>query len=436
MTSEFAQSEDFNKYYEVLHSVHIGHLQYNCKGFSRKPITVLLPGENPVIFLMFAIKIFLLSMCSCSVKQSEDDLRTQITANTPVQMQVKCAAGMLPTDSVKYIQGGADGFIPTEMEASFYKGSFPKGMVFIPGGTFSMGSANTKGMTLGGNQEMADSRPIHRVKVDAFLMDEHEVTNAQFAAFVKATGYITLAEKVPTMEEFPDALPEMLKAGSVVFTPPAGSVSLNDLYQWWNYVEGASWLHPEGKGSSIKGRDNHPVVHIAWEDAVAFASWAGKRLPTEAEWEFAARGGLSGNLYTWGNVFRPDGEFMANTFQGRFPDKNSVEDGFAGTAPVMKFSPNAYGLYDMSGNVWEWCADWYRHDYYARLAKSDLSVNPQGPPNSYDPDEPGVAKKVQRGGSFLCNDQYCTRYMVGTRGKGDWRTGTNHTGFRCIKDIK
>lgn len=228
----------------------------------------------------------------------------------------------------------------------------------------------------------------------------------------------------------------MLKAGSVVFVPPASAVSLDNFYQWWNYVEGACWLHPEGKGSSIKGRENHPVVHIAWEDATAYARWVGKRLPTEAEWEFAARGGLSGNLYTWGNVFRPEGKFMANTFQGRFPDKNSVEDGFAGTAPVMKFSPNAYGLYDMSGNVWEWCADWYRHDYYANEVNGVVSVNPQGPTNSTDPDEPGVAKKVQRGGSFLCNDQYCTRYMVGTRGKGDWRTGTNHTGFRCIRDIK
>lgn len=282
---------------------------------------------------------------------------------------------------------------------------------------------------------MQDSRPIHRVKVDAFFMDEHEVTNAQFTDFVKATGYVTIAEKVPTLEEFPDALPEMLVAGSVVFTPPSDTVSLNDFYQWWSYVEGACWRHPEGKNSSTKGRESYPVVHIAWEDAMAYSKWASKRLPTEAEWEFAARGGLQGNMYTWGNVFQPEGKYMANTFQGHFPNSNSAEDGYVGTAPVMKFSPNGYGLFDMSGNVWEWCADWYRHDYYVSQAKSNLSINPNGPSDSYDPDEPGVAKKVQRGGSFLCNDQYCTRYMVGTRGKGDWRTATNHVGFRCVKDI-
>jgi sulfatase modifying factor 1 len=404
-------------------------------------IAFLMPFKKPaagvVRLLFFAIvcKTCLVSVYSCSGKAKEGGLKMPVASDKLEPSQMMCAAGMVPTDSVRYIKGGAYEFLPTETEASFSRGDIPKDMVFIPGGTFSMGSPNTIGMSHGGNQEMADCRPIHRVKVDAFLMDEHEVTNAQFAAFVKATGYITLAEKVPTKEEFPDALPDMLKAGSVVFTPPLSSVSLDNFYQWWSYVEQACWLRPEGKSSSIKGRDNHPVVHIAWEDANAYARWAGKRLPTEAEWEFAARGGLSGNVYTWGNVFKPEGKYMANTFQGNFPDSNSAEDGFAGTAPVKKFKPNGYGLYDMSGNVWEWCADWYRHDYYINQASSSIAMNPQGPADSFDPDEPGVVKKVQRGGSFLCNDQYCTRYMVGTRGKGDWRTGTNHTGFRCVRDV-
>ncbi len=351
-------------------------------------------------------------------------------------MVVSCTQGLMPGDSISYMQGGANAFIPTELNAVPGDLPLPSGMVYIPGGRFSMGMPNPVGMTGGGNGVMEDCRPIHRVEVNPYFMDDHEVTNAEFAAFVKATGYVTLAEKAPTREEFPDALPEMLVAGSVVFTPPAKPVSLNDHLQWWSYVKGANWRRPEGGESSIKGRENHPVVHIAWEDAVAYAKWAGKRLPTEAEWEFAARGGLTGNLYAWGNSFLPGGKQMANTFQGHFPDKNSNEDGFAGTAPVKQYSPNGFGLYDMAGNVWEWCADWYRNDYYQSLAEKNPAVNPQGPPDSHDPAEPGVAKKVHRGGSFLCNDQYCTRYMVGTRGKGDWRTGTNHLGFRCVKDIR
>lgn len=393
-------------------------------------------GLALILFFAIVCKTCFGSVYSCSVKSKEGDLNLPVASDTLKPAQMMCASGMAPMDSVRYLKGGADRFLPTEMETSFLYEAVPEGMVYVPGGIFSMGSPNTIGISHGGNQDMADCRPIHRVKVDALLIDEHEVTNAQFAAFVKATGYITLAEKVPTKEEFPDALPDMLKAGSVVFIAPASSVSLDNFYQWWNYVEGACWLHPEGKGSSLRGKENHPVVHIAWDDAKAYARWAGKRLPTEAEWEFAARGGLSGNLYTWGNIFKPEGKYMANTFQGHFPDRNSVEDGFVGTAPVMKFKPNGYGLYDMSGNVWEWCADWYRHDIYTKEANGNVSINPQGPAESYDPDEPGLAKKVQRGGSFLCNDQYCTRYMVGTRGKGDWRTGTNHTGFRCVRDIK
>jgi sulfatase modifying factor 1 len=219
----------------------------------------------------------------------------------------------------------------------------------------------------------------------------------------------------------------------VVFSPPAGKVALTNLLQWWEYKKGADWRHPFGTGSSIKGKENYPVVHICYEDAEAYAKWAGKRLPTEAEWEFAARGGKAGNLYAWGNELKPDGKWPANIFEGSFPDKDNAGDGYAGVAPVKQYAPNAYGLYDIGGNVWEWCSDWYRPDYYQQL-KDGVTKNPKGPSDSYDPAEPGLQKKVQRGGSFLCTDQYCTRYMVGTRGKGEYRTASNHLGFRCVKD--
>ena len=210
---------------------------------------------------------------------------------------------------------------------------------------------------------------------------------------------------------------------------------LNDYRQWWRYQPGANGRHPEGPASDIRRREKYPVVHIAYPDAEAFAKWAGKRLPTEAEWEFAARGGLAGKLYAWGNEFRPGGKWMANTFQGQFPSKDSGEDGFAGVAPVKSFLPNGYGLYDMAGNVWEWCSDWDRADYYNQLAaQSGVARNPRGPDSSFDAEAPTEKKRVQRGGSFLCTDQYCTRYMVGTRGKGEINTSSNHVGFRCVQD--
>jgi formylglycine-generating enzyme required for sulfatase activity len=277
-----------------------------------------------------------------------------------------------------------------------------------------------------------DSRPIHRVYVDGFWMDKTAVTNAQFAAFVKATGYITVAERTPRAEDFPGASPDQLIAGSVVFSPPDHPVSLINHLQWWSYVKGASWRRPVGPSSSLAGREMFPVVQVAYEDAVAYLTWAGERLPTEAEWEFAARGGLTGQVYAWGNEFKKDGKWMANTHQGHFPDRDSGEDGFAGLAPVAQFPPNRYGLFDMAGNVWEWVSDWYRPDYYADLAAAGVVRNPQGPSASFDPGEPGTKKRVQRGGSFLCTDEYCSRYMVGTRGKGDIDTGTNHLGFRGV----
>jgi len=313
----------------------------------------------------------------------------------------------------------------------------PDGMVWIPGGEFSMGANDPPDMDDVGMTATLDARPIHRVYVNAFFMDKTDVTNAQFAEFVKATGYVTIAERTPTAEEFPGAPPENLSAGSVVFSPPDHPVPLDTQFRWWSYVHGANWRHPLGPHSDIEGKDNDPVVHIAYPDAEAYAKWAGKRLPTEAEWEFAARGGLSGNPFVWGAQFRPHDKWMANTHQGKFPVKDTGEDGFIGIAPVAQYPPNGYGLYDMAGNVWQWTRDWYRPDYYQALASAGVVArNPQGPASSFDPSEPDQPKKVQRGGSFLCTDQYCSRYIVGTRGKGEISTGTNHLGFRCVTDAK
>jgi formylglycine-generating enzyme required for sulfatase activity len=326
-------------------------------------------------------------------------------------------------------------FNPTVPNAATAPGPAPAGMVWIPGGEFSMGALDPRQVEHGGHDAMNDTRPIHRVYVDPFWMDATEVTNAQFAAFVKATGYVTVAEKTPTREEFPTAPAESLVAGSVVFTPVAQPVPLDDHYRWWSYVKGASWRHPLGPASNLEGRAKLPVVHVAYEDAEAYARWAGKRLPTEAEWEFAARGGLSGKLYPWGDELRPGGRWAANIYEGRFPVQSAerAEDGYIGLAPVARFAPNAYGLYDVAGNAWEWVSDWYRPDYYATLAGEGVARNPQGPASSFDPAEPGQPKRVQRGGSFLCTEQYCTRYMLGTRGKGEVRTGSNHVGFRCVR---
>jgi formylglycine-generating enzyme required for sulfatase activity len=324
-------------------------------------------------------------------------------------------------------------FLPTVPNTDPQPGEQPNGMVWIPGGEFSMGSEDPRGKEHGGHNPMNDTRPIHRVYVDGFWMDKTEVTNEQFEKFAKATGYITVAEKTPLAEDFPGAQLENLVAGSVVFSPPHHPVPLNNHYQWWSYVKGANWRHPSGPRSDLKGREKYPVVHISYEDAVSYCKWAGKRLPTEAEWEFAARGGLSGNVYAWGNELNPNGRWMANTFQGSFPNQEAPKDGYAGIAPVAQFPPNRYGLYDMAGNVWEWVSDWYRPDYYAQLAATGIVArNPQGPDTPFDPAEPNEKKRVHRGGSFLCTEQYCTRYMVGTRGKGEVGTGTNHLGFRCV----
>lgn len=382
------------------------------------------------------LKAVLLITCtwlfSCGNRNNNEASKALFEAK--VDGAISCTSnGLTPADSALYAQGGGIEFKKSVINTD--KGAHPAvaGMVWIPGGTFSMGGVNPAGMQDGGHETMNDARPVHQVYVDGFYMDATEVTNKAFAAFVKATGYITVAERKPAREEFPDAPEENLVAGSVVFTP-AETADLDNHYQWWSYVRGANWKHPLGPSSDLTGKENYPVVHISWEDAAAYAKWAGKRLPTEAEWEFAARGGKTGELYTWGNQFKPEGKWMANIYQGKFPQHDEGKDGFSGIAPVSQFSPNTYGLYDMAGNVWEWCSDWYRPDYYEKLSASGLAKNPHGPDDAYDPMEPGEKKKVQRGGSFLCTDQYCTRYMVGTRGKGEYRSSSNHIGFRCVKD--
>jgi formylglycine-generating enzyme required for sulfatase activity len=305
-------------------------------------------------------------------------------------------------------------------------GPAPGGMVWIPGGEFWMGCADCG---------MPDALPVHLVSVSGFWMDAAPVTNAEFDAFVRATNYVTVAERRPDPKDFPGVPPDKLVPGSVVFTPPAHPVSLEDFSKWWSYVPGADWRHPEGPSSSLEGLERHPVVHVAWEDAAAYATWAKKRLPTEAEFEFAARGGLDRNIYPWGNELKPQGRVPANIWEGHFPDANSRADGYFTTSPVTAFPANRYGLYDVGGNVWQWCADWYRPDYYRGFTASKTPArDPRGPDTSFDPDEPSAAKRVTRGGSFLCSGEYCSRYLVGSRGKSEVSSGSSNLGFRLVKD--
>jgi formylglycine-generating enzyme required for sulfatase activity len=280
---------------------------------------------------------------------------------------------------------------------------------------------------MGSEHELAmpDESPVHPVQLDGFWMDRQEVTNAEFKRFVDATGYITTAEKPPG----PDTAP-----GSLVFVMPAEGQADEEQLNWWTWREGTDWRHPEGPDSNLEGKDQHPVVHVSWFDAMAYAEWAGKRLPTEAEFEYAARGGKAGNTYAWGNELYPNGEQRANVWQGQFPERNLLTDGFEGTAPVGSFPANGYGLHDMSGNVWEWCLNWYRPDDYERQAAEKPSVNPRGPADSFDPDEPDLPKRVSRGGSYLCSENYCCGYRPSARMKTSPDTGLVHTGFRCVKD--
>jgi formylglycine-generating enzyme len=306
-------------------------------------------------------------------------------------------------------------------------------MVWVRGGEFTMGTDADLGWP--------DEKPAHCVRVDDLFIDETEVTNAQFRAFVAAANYVTTAEKPPDVRAIlaqsppgtPPPPPENVVPGSLVFRMTAGPVDLRDYSQWWKWTPGACWRHPEGLDSSIAGRDDHPVVHVSWDDAAAYAAWAGKRLPTEAEWEFAARGGLEGKPYVWGDE-KPGagGKWQANIWQGDFPYRNTAADGFAGTAPVKSFPPNGYGLYDTAGNVWEWCSDWYQRDEYRHRAGKEVIVNPTGPEQGNDPANPSMPQRVQRGGSFLCSDVYCWRYRPSARHGCSPDTGMAHVGFRCV----
>jgi formylglycine-generating enzyme required for sulfatase activity len=300
-------------------------------------------------------------------------------------------------------------------------------MVFVPGGAFRMGS----------DHHYPEEAPVHRVSVSSFWIDGTPVTNAQFRDFVNATGHVTMAETPPNPKDYPGALPHMLYAGSLVFAPPAHPVDLRDWSQWWTFLKGADWRHPDGPESGIDGLDDHPAVHVAYSDALAYAHWAGKDLPTEAEWEFAARGGLDGAEFAWGDEFTPNGRHMANTWQGDFPQENLNTDGYERTSPVTAFLPNGYGLYDMIGNVWEWTADWHTPTHRADKRKACcIPANPRGGPKnaSYDPCQSDVKipRKVLKGGSHLCAPNYCRRYRPAARHAQPIDTSASHVGFRCV----
>ena len=321
----------------------------------------------------------------------------------------------------------------------------PPGMALIPGGEFTMGTE--------ADYAFPNESPPHRVTVSPFWLDVNPVTNDDFARFIESTGYLTVAERPVDWEEMKKQVPpgtpkppdEVLAPGSLVFRPTEGPVDLRDMSQWWIWTTGASWRHPEGPASNLEGRGNHPVVHVAWEDAQAYADWAGQRLPTEAEWEFAARGGLENARYAWGDEENPDGRFMVNRWTGTFPYRNDRADGFAGTSPVGSFPPNGYGLHDMGGNVWNWCSDLYRADTFATRADDQQACcDPGGPLDSEretpvpgDPSPPlvpGAERRVTKGGSFLCHPAYCESYRPTARRGTPPDTGSSHVGFRCALD--
>jgi formylglycine-generating enzyme required for sulfatase activity len=365
------------------------------------------------IRLIFFLSV--LCMLSCKQRAAEHAVNQDSLAH---------CASQLPSRFGTHSAG--DSIAASSLEANH------EGMVWIEGGTFVMGAEDQEGR--------ADEYPSHNVKVKGFWIDATEVTNKQFQQFVDATGYVTTAERVPDWNELKKQLPpgtpkppdSVLVAASLVFVQQPAAVGLGDPSMWWTWKKGASWRHPQGPGSTIKGKENFPVVHVSWDDAMAYCKWSGKRLPTEAEWEYAARGANRAK-YPWGNEDVEDHQPKANTWQGKFPSLNTTWDGFDNTSPVKSFQSNSYGLYDMAGNVWEWCADWYQHDYYKKIGQS-LVENPAGPSSSFDPDEPTVPKKVVRGGSFLCNASYCKGYRVSSRMKTATDTGLEHTGFRCVAD--
>ncbi len=338
-------------------------------------------------------------------------------------------------DSMSCHAGIPDRFTPVAAASAIRQRSDTNhlGMVRIPGGTFMMGADN--------DQAAKDEYPKHKVTVGAFWMDATEVTNKEFKEFVEATGYVTTAERPVDWEEIkkqvapgtPKPHDSLLQPSSLIFKSTLHAIDLSDYSVWWEWKRGADWKHPQGPGSSIDGKDNYPVTHVSWDDAMAYCKWAGKRLPTEAEWEFAARGGLVNKIYPWGDESVESGKPKANYWQGKFPYQNDLKDKYYAAAPVKSYAANNYGLFDMSGNVWEWCADWYKNDHYDADNVPSGVVDPTGPEKSFDPEEPYSPKRVTRGGSFLCNESYCTGYRVARRMKSSPDTGMEHLGFRCVK---
>jgi formylglycine-generating enzyme required for sulfatase activity len=379
------------------------------------------------------VLLMVLLFASCqSAKQNE---KTE-QASESVLKQEECCVSTVPDRFSGSVQT-TNSFSNVNIDSLKEKNPSLEEMLFIPGGVFNMGARDAQ-------FAREDEYPVHPVKVNSFFMDPHPVTNAQFQQFVEETGYVTTAEKDIDWKEFEKQLPpgtpksadSLLKASSLVFTPTNQRVNLNDVSQWWTWVRGASWKHPQGPGSSIEGIENYPVVHVSWEDATAYANWAGKRLPTEAEWEYAARSGNEDYIYAWGFERINEGTPKANSWDGEFPVYNSARDGFEFLSPVKQFPPNDFGLYDMAGNVWEWCADLYHHNYYKTFDTKKIADNPKGPSTSYDPMEPNVQKRVIRGGSFLCNDSYCSGYRAAARMKSTEDTGMSHIGFRCVVAVQ
>ena len=360
------------------------------------------------------LSIFVSTIISCNIKTTNKDVKNDDTH--------VC----LPTPQNKFSEKPV-------IVKSQKKSRDNKNMVLIPGGVFSMG---------GDGDGWKDEFPKHNVEIDSFWMDINEVTNNQFLEFVNSTGYITTAERNIDWNQMKKDLPpntpkpddSYLVPSSLVFFPTSEAVNLNDVSQWWKFINGANWRQPQGPGSNIDGKGNHPVVHVSWYDAIAYCEWAGSRLPTEAEWEYASRGGIIDATFSWGNEDLDEGKLKANTWNGNFPYYNSKDDGFIYTADVRSFEPNGYGLFDMSGNVWEWCSDWYDENYYYSVSEI-LSINPQGPPKSYDSNEPYAQKKVSRGGSFLCHKSYCTGYRNSMRMKSTPDTSSMHTGFRTVRSL-
>lgn len=368
----------------------------------------------------------------CKTKDKEKEVDTPIRDISLFDSETHCYKPS--EESARYLDMAILGEIE-KLKTDPAKATSTAGMVKITGGQFNMGGDN--------DQARPDEFPKHQVTVSSFWMDATEVTNAQFRTFVEATGYVTVAERKLNLEEIKKQLPpgaalptpEQLEPFALVFHT-ASSPDLNP-GDWWEMVKGADWKHPQGPGSSIEGKDDQPVVQVCWYDAMAYCKWAGKRLPTEAEWEYAARGGQETAIYPWGDEHIEAGAVKANYFQGTFPEMEKVEDGFARLAPVKKFKANPYGLYDMAGNVWEWCMDWYGYEYYKQTdGQSQPVANPFGPEQPHDPMMPSMPQKVVRGGSFLCNDTYCSGYRIAARMKSSPDTALEHTGFRCVRDVK